>query len=171
MSPSTRSNTDLDLDGPSRPRGLSHRQLFSVVSYSPHSLCFRGHQHSALCAYSSTSSPTEAQRPERHDAASPAVMVWFKGDGSRSVFCRLVSSIVSSNSEGAGSLGSRSEVADVDGVDCWGSRRIRGTLICADSCFEAARHVCLELLSGSSRKWHVMCVVNLGPHQIREVAP
>ena len=23
----------------------------------------------------------------------------------------------------------------------------------------------------SSRKWHVMCVVNLGPDQIREVAP
>jgi len=73
-------------------------------------------------------------------------MVRFKGDGSRSLFCRLVSFVVSSNPEGAGILDSRTEVADVDGVDCWGSAKTRETLICAGSCFEVARHVCLELL-------------------------
>jgi len=83
-------------------------------------------------------------------------MVRFKGDGSRSLFCRLVSSVVSSNSEGAGSLDSRTEVADVDGVDCWGSAKTRETLICAGSCFKVARHVCLELLfrGGGSNQLH-----------------
>ena len=98
------------------------------------------------------------------------------GDGSRSLFCRFFSSVVSNNSEGAGSLDSRTEVADVDGVDCWGSAKIRETLICAGSCFEAARHVCLEFLFGGGvvikvQVCHFTCVVNLGLDQIREVAP
>jgi len=71
-----------------------------------------------------------------------------QGNGPRSLFCRLVSSVVSSNSEGAGSLDSRTEVVDVDGVDCWGSAKTRETLICAGSCFKVARYVCLELLFG-----------------------
>jgi len=70
----------------------------------------------------------------------------------------VVSSLpaVSSNSEGAGSLDSRTEVTDVDGVDCLGSAKTRETLICAGSCFEVARHVCLELLfrGGGSNQLH-----------------
>jgi len=62
-------------------------------------------------------------------------------------------------------------VADVDGVDRWGSRRIRGTLICAGSCFEAARQVCLDFLFGGAVVIKKMCVVNFELDQIREVAP
>src|SRR5258706_8866342 len=68
--------------------------------------------------------------PAWQDATSAsAVTVRFKGDGSRSLFCRIVRSVVSSNSEGTGSFDSRTEVADVDGVNCWGSAKMRETLI------------------------------------------
>jgi len=106
MSFSTRSNTDLDLDGRCRPRRLNHPRR-----------CIVG-----------------------HDGLVQGRWIAFPR--------RLVSSVVSSNSEGASSLDSRTEVADADGVDCWGSRRIRETLICAGSCSEAVHHVCLEFLFG-----------------------
>ena len=44
--------------------------------------------------------------------------------GPRSLFCRSVCSVVSSNSRGAGSFDSRTDVADLDGEDCWGSAKM-----------------------------------------------
>ncbi len=83
-----------------------------------------------------------AGRPPSQDATSAsAVTVWFKGVGSRSFFCRIVRSVVSSNSKGAGSFNSRTDVADVDGVNCWGPVEMRETLICTGDCFEGARHI------------------------------
>ena len=62
---------------------------------------------------------------------APAVTIWSKGKGSHSLFCRLVCFVISSNSEGAGSFNSRTDGADVDAVYCWGSKKMRETLICA----------------------------------------
>ena len=82
------------------------------------------------------------------DAASsaPATTTWLKADGPRSLFCRLVSSGVSSNSAGSGNLDLSTAVADVDGADCWGSAKIRETLIRAGDCFEGACHVGIKFL-------------------------
>ncbi len=81
-------------------------------------------------------------------ASALAVTVGSKGDGSRSLFCRIVRSVVSSNSEDTGSFDSRREVGDVDGVNCWGSAKMREILSCAGDCFEGARRVCIVFLFG-----------------------
>ena len=65
------------------------------------------------------------RRGRRSTSASlpPTTKVWVKGDWSRSLFCHLVSSGVSGNSAGIGSLDLSTAVADVDGADCWARRR------------------------------------------------
>ena len=99
-----------------------------------------------LFEYSPSNRGSAAVEPPWRDAASPsAVTVWAKGDGSRSLFCCIVRSVVSSNFESAGSFESRTEVTDVDGVNCWDSAKMRETLICAGDYFEGARHVCIGL--------------------------
>ena len=79
-------------------------------------------------------------------SSAPATTTWLKADGPRSLFCRLVSSGVSSNSAGSGNLDLSTAVADVDGADCWGSAKIRETLIRAGDCFEGACHVGIKFL-------------------------
>jgi len=87
--------------------------------------------------------------PWRDTTSALPVTVWSKGDGSHSLFCHIVRSVVSSNSEDAGSFDSRREVADVDGVNCWDSAKMREILICAGDCFEGARYVSLRRRSRS----------------------
>ena len=102
--------------------------------------------------------------PWRDTTSALAVTVWSKGDGSRSLFCRIVRSVVSSNSEDAGSFHSRREVADVDGG---GSAKMRETLICACDCFEGARHVCIGFLFGGG----VVVVVQQSLHLEHHTSP
>ena len=56
----------------------------------------------------------------RAASSAPATTARLKGDGSRSLFCRLGFSGISSDSAGSGQLGL---VADVDGADYWALRR------------------------------------------------
>ena len=56
---------------------------------------------------------------------------------------------VSSTSEGADSFDSRTEVADVDELNRWGSTKMREILICVGNCLEGVRNVCIEFPFGS----------------------
>ena len=70
--------------------------------------------------------------------------------GPRSLFCRSVRSVVSSNSKGAGSFDSRTDVADLDGENHWGSAKMQETLICTSDCLQAVRKVPATFVSNIS---------------------
>ena len=101
----------------------------------------------AFFEYCISNARSAAVEPTCQAATSAsAVTVWFKGDGQRSLLCRIVYFVVASNSEGAGCFDSRTEVADVDGVNCWGPTKTRETLNFAGDCFEGARNLCIGFL-------------------------
>ena len=67
---------------------------------------------------------------------------------------------VPSNSEDAGSCDSRTEVADVDGVNRWGLAKMQETLFCAGDCLEGALKVPATFVSifSSERSGQRDCV-------------
>ena len=97
--------------------------------------------------YCLTNEGSATVEPNWQDAMSASAMtIWFKGNVLRSLFCCPVRYVLSNNFDGTNSFASRKEVADVDGVNCWGSAKMRKTLICDGSCFRGARNVCIEFL-------------------------
>ena len=66
MSLSTRSNSDLDLDGRSRPPRLNHPPFMTEFIRRTVLSALSVHQNPALHAYPSTASPTEARRLSSH---------------------------------------------------------------------------------------------------------
>ena len=70
--------------------------------------------------------------------------------GPRSLFCRSVCSVVSSSSRGAGSLDSRTDVADLDWENHWGSAKMQETLVCASDCLRGVRKVPATFVSNFS---------------------